>query len=129
MVPRRLRPLAGLLASCGAMLLWAVGCVHVYSSTQLLDRWGAPVNEEFLAAVKPGETTKEQVVEGLGPPHRSMNVGDGKELLVYSCAEATTSGKTVVLVFQEQHRTTRAVEVCFELKDDVVARWWKAQVP
>jgi outer membrane protein assembly factor BamE (lipoprotein component of BamABCDE complex) len=57
---------------------------------------GVKVDETKLAAFKPGETTKEQVIAALGFPTTQVHSADGTWLLMYSYAKSHVRPETFI---------------------------------
>lgn len=57
---------------------------------------GIRVNESQLAAFKPGEATRDQVIAALGAPTMQTRLADGTSLVIYSYYEARVRPATFI---------------------------------
>ena len=99
------------------------GCVISDNSTRYVG-----VANSQLQQIKPGITTKEQLVEMVGEPTEESFTEDGAEILKYKCT--TTKDNQFVMfpppiIIDDTKETEHAV--VFKLRDGIVQRHWKEQ--
>lgn len=82
-----------------------------------------------LAQMKEGQTTREEIVKALGPPTRSIKFGKGRELITYEHGRKARTGVTLFLLLNWTTQDEATAELCFELKDGILVRYWTKKSP
>ena len=112
-----------LLALCVTMV--AGGCA-IYRQTA--DASTDPVRKDKLGKLSKGDTTKQDIVEALGEPTRTLKSGEGHETLVYEYEWREETKYNILFIFTWTDQDERTSKLFFELKDGVLVRHWREVV-
>ena len=104
-----------------AMLILVVGCMVFKNDVHYTG-----IEDETLKQVKCGQMTKEQLVATFGEASEQILTDEGTEILKYRCTKRKDN-KFVLFPPPIVIKDEETVEhiVVFELKDDIVQRYWK----
>ncbi len=93
------KPLFAVLIS--AFLILASGCAQYENKRGVLERWQDGGTQSFV----PGETTRQQVLEALGPPSQVIALDD--ETVLYYLFERTAGDGLILIVYNQFKVDTR----------------------
>jgi len=105
-------------------LLLAIGCV--YTSQRCVATTGAVVEPNRLVLVKPGQTTREELISLLGEPS-SVYEKDDVEVLTYKAQRQESSSTVIFLLCSKESNTTDSTEYAFELREGVVRNFTRTE--
>jgi len=116
--PARLAAAAATLT----ILATTTGCLVSGSSSTAVS--GTPISEQTLNQIKPGLTTRAQVLSLLGTPKRTTTINDAP-VLIYSYSKRTNSESKVFLIFSGDNTKAVSSTTYIELNDeDLVTNIW-----
>jgi len=102
------------------------GCNPVPSSSiRTYGNSGIVPNESVLSKIKPGETTKAWVLATLGDPAATYSSQDATENMKYEYVENLHNKISLLGLLTAKEDVKVRHTLCFELKDDVVTKFWK----
>lgn len=86
-----------------AILLLTIlgGCAQYENKRGVFDRWDAESTRDFVS----GQTTRQQVLERLGPPSQVIALGD--ETVLYYLFEYSEGTGLVLILYNEMRMDTR----------------------
>jgi hypothetical protein len=104
------------LACCA--LIAAAGCIYVVH--ERVHDSGKELTELDLLRVKPGTTTRDELVQWFGPPTTVTRKTDGTEELAYVLIRQVSIRKTIMVVYQSGSSHTTTDVWLFEVRDGVI---------
>lgn len=113
----------GRLASCMGVLalLWVGGCVYVESFNR------ETTGEEVLRALpraRAGQvTTRDGIIDALGEPQTTKELGGGREILIYEHCTRDVRARWLLGV-SWKHADVDVLRVGFELEDGVLVEYY-----
>jgi len=108
--------------------LLAGGCVVNDASSVKCSAKGAMVPQETLNQIEPGRTSKAKLVAILGEPTRKTKLDENTEWYVYEYTKTKKWDLTVLLLVRKKGTTRKTNRLYFEIRDDLVKRWWRDSV-
>lgn len=119
------QPAIGLLAklAAAAALATTLGGCLVAVETDTEWRHGRTAIES-LNAIRPGTTTREQVLSQLGTPHSSYVADSGNEVLRYEARKDQETYVHILLLFSFERDTEELHAVHVEIEDNIVKGYW-----
>jgi len=106
------------------LVAWALvcGCISVFvqETYEKADEPGEFVSPVDLALVRPGETTRDELVERLGPPSETTEIGPGHELLTYTYWVRRAEERTVAPFKRSMQITHSVLSLKCDVQDGVV---------
>ncbi len=115
----RLSGLALLGVCC--LFLALSGCLH-YERDVTVARQDLLTAD--LAALTAQGTTREDIVTAFGQPRQALKLSDGTEVLVYVCEREERTNAQFLLGFTWDITRKQTIRYNFEMKDDVLVRFW-----
>lgn len=107
----------------GVALLSLTGCLN--SSSNITFNPSDPAIAQSTASrIKPGETTKEQLIALLGTPSSQSTDSNGIETLRYAY-EKQSDGSFSFLIVNISDNKKEQLELLYEVKDGVVTNSWR----
>ncbi len=97
------------------------GCAVIDSHTSTRIS-GQVVEDDLLAAVKPGITTESRLIAMLGEPGSMVENADGSRDLNYRSKRITRSSTELLFVIDTSSTKERVQTISFRVKDGVVTR-------
>ena len=113
-----------LIVACLAVVQFGCCCAF---SPGCKDRLvtGTSVPDGVLRRVVPGKTTKWWLLRSIGKPHSIEQHPDGIEVLTYEYALKTEDRLSLFGADVRQDERVERTRLFFELRDDVVQRFWQ----
>ncbi|UCG47229.1 MAG: hypothetical protein JSU94_17270 [Phycisphaerales bacterium] len=82
-----------------------------------------------LAEVECGQTSERRLWELFGKPSEQYETDDGAKIAAYNCTEKKDNHFAVCPFVFIKDEAEREYIVSFEIRDDVVQRYWKGEQP
>jgi hypothetical protein len=113
-----------LLIFLALLTLLSISCISSSKNIRYsgLDQ---PISSSTLKQVKPGDTTKQWLIATLGEPTDEHTTDQGLEILKYTCKRTENYCFSMFLILTIRDEKERINSVVFEIKDDIVQRYWK----
>ncbi len=103
----------------------ASGCI--VTSTNTTRDVGPRITASSLAEVRAGVTSEEWLIATFGTPTKRVRVEtEGVDILRYDSDRRRTEGYYIFLLVAHASNTIDRRSWWFEIKDQVVQRWWEA---
>ncbi len=106
----------------GVLLIVACNSGCMMSLSSFKNTSGSSVSSDILVQIHDGETTKEWLIDHLGQPTATEDLGDGMEDLTYEAVTRVVEHFSVLLLLSSEKSVERAEQWIFELKDGIVLR-------
>ena len=84
------------------------------------------VEDQQLNEIERGQTTKDWLIETLGEPSEQYTDEEGNEILRYKCTKRIEKDFVLIppVIVTNEQKTIEHI-VAFEVRDDIVQRYWK----
>lgn len=79
---------------------------------------------ESLGGIRPGTTTRQQVLQQLGTPNSSYVADNGNEVLRYEARKEQETYVHILMLFHLDDTTETLHAVHVEIEDDIVKGYW-----
>lgn len=108
----------------GLLLFVASGCMLAGNKSVCTS--GKPIDNNALAQVKNGETTKSELIALLGAPSSTSVIPDKtEETLKYRYTKTTSDQSVLIFIWAVNNSTVETESVAFKLKDGIVVSYQK----
>ncbi len=109
--------------------LFVVGNSGCVLSAHSMKRYsGARVPPEIYRQVRDGETTKDWLIERLGPPTAVVDRGDDMQDLTYETSNRVENHVDILLLVSLDNSVDHVEQCVFEMKNDVLQRHYRKSV-
>lgn len=111
----------GLFVSLVLMSVLMAGCMVCDNDVHYTG-----VEDQTLNEIERGQTTKDWLIETLGEPSEQYTDEEGNEILRYQCTKRIEKDFVLIppVIVTNEQKTIEHI-VAFEVRDDIVQRYWK----
>ena len=100
----------------------AAGCLLTRDRSQVVT--GRELTGEQISVLKPGETTRDEIIKMFGAPTWTSQPSPEAESLIYTFQREDTDSTTVFLLWRSGSHVTLVTRYHFELRNAVLERFW-----
>jgi hypothetical protein len=108
-------------------LATATGCLIVHEESG--GENGRAVATANLGNLSEGVTTREDLIDAFGSPTQIIHLEGGREILIYVYEKNKRAETGVLFLMLWTTEDERTMRFNFELKDGVLVRYWKEDIP